>query len=1326
MGPYINNVKNNISDFATYIENQGIDLRIGIIEYRDITVDGVNSTRVHKLKGSTWHYSTADMIDSLAKLSVGGGGDTSETVIDGLGYLVDDANTMLWSSQSYKFAIVLTDADFKINNTHGIYDMNEMVDLLVKSDINTSVITRTSNKNVYANLINKTGGIFADISSYSFSNELKALADSIIKRTKEKKAIYVLPGYLGSELYLNSNKDALVWMNENALILDSVSNYIFRGLGNIIYKKLTGVNYDGPILGLDSDGSGEKVSAKSPYEGAYGVFDTYKDLINKLNTEFVSTGMYEDVILFEYNWLADLNDEADRLEKDIINKGYDKVVFVTHSTGGLLAATYIAKDKRNKNKVEKAIIIAAPLYGSAYSIQAVETGRIDFVDNEVASVLNEYGYSDVFEKKKEDMPTYTHFVIDMLEKGGKALINDIIGTYIKSIAKNSPTTYQLFPSVEYILRIPIEYNSQILTADDYYKMLNGSSNMNKKLTDGSSRSHKYFRENSLKNNILKILMSVDTTLIGLSFGKETPSKIKYKKKFFGGSVYVDIVESDDGDGVIQGISTFAENIYGERVVDYIDYYEKKKNLDHMSLIYNPEALNDICGLIADINKNSSVNSFGIKSFPKTKIMSYDENESLGMSKFVKLYIESPQNVEVYIEDFDGNIVASVKHIENTINFDDEKYTFTSIEKKGFDEEKFRFYSTASDFEKGLNAIIYMPKNGYKVVFKYSGDEELQFGTEISTLDVDGEITATATYLKYDTDKNGNIITLDMIENEATEDNIGSLSDRGDVDVTKYNVEWEIDKRVDLKKIGESQKINIKGIEAAKVTWHTSDKGVVTVSDKGEVTAKGYGRAAVAATDGNRTLICIVTVSKKAEAIHIDDVIMQPGERIVIEPNFDSEGVIDENVTYEYDESLGIIEINKHGVILALSKGTIEVTAITSGGAKTKFTVVVADRGIISVDSVSINEKDVKLPVGIKTTITAIINPHNANNQKVSWYVEDSSIVTIEPDGLKCNIKALAEGETTVTVVTNDGGFTDYVNVSVSDSYTETKKTTKSTRKKSDNANLKNLSIEGVTISPEFRSDILVYNALIDNSTTSVRVFFETEEAADVKIEGAENLKVGSNIINIKVTAESGTMKVYSILIERQDAENIDDKEVIQPDAEIPRAFSDIDGHWAEQQIIELYKLGIIAGFEDGTVRPDRYLTRTELVVLLVKALGLPVSEEPLEFADAKEIPDWAYRYIVTAYKNGIICGYEDNTFRSNRNCSRQEMVTMLMNAFDFGESNEPLTFYDGDEIHRYAKGYVAKSYELGLVRGYPDNTFRPHNNITLAEAAAIIFRLLRN
>lgn len=43
MGPYIDNVKRNISDFAVYLEEKGIELRIGIIEYRDISADGIDS-----------------------------------------------------------------------------------------------------------------------------------------------------------------------------------------------------------------------------------------------------------------------------------------------------------------------------------------------------------------------------------------------------------------------------------------------------------------------------------------------------------------------------------------------------------------------------------------------------------------------------------------------------------------------------------------------------------------------------------------------------------------------------------------------------------------------------------------------------------------------------------------------------------------------------------------------------------------------------------------------------------------------------------------------------------------------------------------------------------------------------------------------------------------------------------------------------------------------------------------------------------------------------------------------------------------------------------
>jgi len=62
----------------------------------------------------------------------------------------------------------------------------------------------------------------------------------------------------------------------------------------------------------------------------------------------------------------------------------------------------------------------------------------------------------------------------------------------------------------------------------------------------------------------------------------------------------------------------------------------------------------------------------------------------------------------------------------------------------------------------------------------------------------------------------------------------------------------------------------------------------------------------------------------------------------------------------------------------------------------------------------------------------------------------------------------------------------------------------------------------------------------------------------------------------------------------------------------------------------------------------------------------------LEFADADEIPSWAYEYVLIAKENGIIHGYDDNTFKPHNKCNRQEMVTMLVNAFGLGESDKIL------------------------------------------------------
>ena len=134
MSGAIENVKTRITSFVNSLETQGVNLRIGIVEYRDIEADGMDSTIIHELNHAPWMNSTSEMVEVLNGISAGGGGDYPETVIDGLGYLVD-GETIPWSSDSYKFAVVLTDSGYKIANRHGFNSLQEVADALLAAGI---------------------------------------------------------------------------------------------------------------------------------------------------------------------------------------------------------------------------------------------------------------------------------------------------------------------------------------------------------------------------------------------------------------------------------------------------------------------------------------------------------------------------------------------------------------------------------------------------------------------------------------------------------------------------------------------------------------------------------------------------------------------------------------------------------------------------------------------------------------------------------------------------------------------------------------------------------------------------------------------------------------------------------------------------------------------------------------------------------------------------------------------------------------------------------------------------------------------------------------
>ncbi|HEY8449699.1 MAG TPA: S-layer homology domain-containing protein, partial [Bacillota bacterium] len=122
---------------------------------------------------------------------------------------------------------------------------------------------------------------------------------------------------------------------------------------------------------------------------------------------------------------------------------------------------------------------------------------------------------------------------------------------------------------------------------------------------------------------------------------------------------------------------------------------------------------------------------------------------------------------------------------------------------------------------------------------------------------------------------------------------------------------------------------------------------------------------------------------------------------------------------------------------------------------------------------------------------------------------------------------------------------------------------------------------------------------------------------------------------------------------------------------------------------------------------------------------LPDVGEPLPFADRDVIPAWAAGSIGVAARQGLLGGYEDGTFRPERPITREEAAVILSRLPEVAEvAPDPIAYTDADAISAWARLGVVLASGAGLVEGYPDGSFRPQAPITRAEAAALIERLL--
>ena len=145
------------------------------------------------------------------------------------------------------------------------------------------------------------------------------------------------------------------------------------------------------------------------------------------------------------------------------------------------------------------------------------------------------------------------------------------------------------------------------------------------------------------------------------------------------------------------------------------------------------------------------------------------------------------------------------------------------------------------------------------------------------------------------------------------------------------------------------------------------------------------------------------------------------------------------------------------------------------------------------------------------------------------------------------------------------------------------------------------------------------------------------------------------------------------------------------------------------------------------VKPNNQITRAEVATIFYRLLEDEVRDEydttTNDFSDVTA-DSWYNQTVSTLARMGIVKGYEDGSFRPNAPITRAEFGAIATRFFaETGATYEPGTFTDvtGDEWFANA---IQDAVNLGLIGGYPDGTVRPNNNITRAEACAIVNRTL--
>ncbi|WP_340021350.1 S-layer homology domain-containing protein [Paenibacillus sp. FSL K6-1096] len=184
----------------------------------------------------------------------------------------------------------------------------------------------------------------------------------------------------------------------------------------------------------------------------------------------------------------------------------------------------------------------------------------------------------------------------------------------------------------------------------------------------------------------------------------------------------------------------------------------------------------------------------------------------------------------------------------------------------------------------------------------------------------------------------------------------------------------------------------------------------------------------------------------------------------------------------------------------------------------------------------------------------------------------------------------------------------------------------------------------------------------------------------------------------------------------------------------PLSFKDMEQHWAKNAVNDMGSRLAINGVNESTFNPNADITRAEFAAIIVRGLGLRLEEGAAKFADVPA-DSWYAAAVETASREGLINGFEDGTFRPDARITREQAMNIIAKAMKLtGLAEQTGTvdtagvlaaFTDAGQVGAWAKDSLALAARAGLITGRGGSKLEAKANVTRAEVAVLIQRLLQ-